>query len=661
MACTNLFILEFIVLLISGVKGQEAVDYFGKEIGDFGQQSTPSYDIQGTVYAINDNKLWLRGFTYNGNAPDAYFWAGTSTSPDDTGSLIPDEIGRTATLRAYDNENFIISLPPGGDISELKWIAVWSQSQSMSFAHVNIATSFVPPSTHNLGHLGFDRLVHDTEADSVEIIDTQTVKFYNLKYDGRGPAAYFWVGTGSVSASGSRIPDETGRIKVLRKYTGEDITVQFDGDRTVFSYGYIGLWCEAARQNFGHVEIPNRNQLNVPPSLENFELVNEYDNCEELDERLQVSWTVRDDDVIDIQLRGRVNVNDYMAFGLSGSTSSTLMFGADVTVAWFDGNIGRAQDYKLTAYAQCSGGSGACPDTEVGAVNDVDDASAVLLNGVTSIAFSRKLDTGDSVGDKVISTTGSTQIVWSIGQINADRLAVRHIERGGMSLSFGRSPSKSCSSLGDLDEVNGWKELRLIGDEDNMELTAVIGQSGGERGYTSITDNVGWGISWYINDMLIPRIYLKRNVNYTFKVLGGNDASQSASYHPFYITNDKGGGYASLTDMEKVNHVIYAGPVNGTLCELNDKNGDKSTTSTSAEAYRKTLEMQCASPKEEATLTWTPDASTPDIVYYQCYTHRFLGWQINVVDELPPSSSTTLSPVAGLFYILSFSIIIGLF
>jgi hypothetical protein len=32
-------------------------------------------------------------------------------------------------------------------------------------------------------------------------------------------------------------------------------------------------------------------------------------------------------------------------------------------------------------------------------------------------------------------------------------------------------------------------------------------------------------------------------------------------------------------------------------------------------------------------LKWTPDASTPDIVYYQCTAHAKLGWRIHVKDD----------------------------
>ena len=42
-----------------------------------------------------------------------------------------------------------------------------------------------------------------------------------------------------------------------------------------------------------------------------------------------------------------------MGFGLSGSPSATLMFGADPTIAWFDDTEGpQAVDYYLSAYTQ---------------------------------------------------------------------------------------------------------------------------------------------------------------------------------------------------------------------------------------------------------------------------------------------------------------------
>lgn len=44
-----------------------------------------------------------------------------------------------------------------------------------------------------------------------------------------------------------------------------------------------------------------------------------------------------------------------MGFGLSGSDSSTLMYGADATIAWFDDkDRPQAEDYYLSQYTQVS-------------------------------------------------------------------------------------------------------------------------------------------------------------------------------------------------------------------------------------------------------------------------------------------------------------------
>lgn len=80
---------------------------------------------------------------------------------------------------------------------------------------------------------------------------------------------------------------------------------------------------------------------------------------------------------------------------------------------------------------------------------------------------------------------------------------------------------------------------------------AQMGPTGGKRGYSAITGHVGWGISWYINGLLIPEIYLVRGKTYTFVVEGGLDPDVPAKYHPFYITDDPIGGYEYKTDEEK--------------------------------------------------------------------------------------------------------------
>lgn len=63
--------------------------------------------------------------------------------------------------------------------------------------------------------------------------------------------------------------------------------------------------------------------------------------------------------------------------------------------------------------------------------------------------------------------------------------------------------------------------------------------------------HVGWGISWYINGLLIPEINVVRGKKYTFIVEGGENPDVPARYHPFYITDDSIGGYQHKTAEEK--------------------------------------------------------------------------------------------------------------
>lgn len=68
---------------------------------------------------------------------------------------------------------------------------------------------------------------------------------------------------------------------------------------------------------------------------------------------------------------------------------------------------------------------------------------------------------------------------------------------------------------------------------------------------SSFIGHVGWGISWYINGLLIPEIHVVRGKTYTFVVEGGNNPDIPAKYHPFYISDDPVGGYEHKREEEK--------------------------------------------------------------------------------------------------------------
>lgn len=162
-------------------------------------------------------------------------------------------------------------------------------------------------------------------------------------------------------------------------------------------------------------------------------------------------------------------------------------------------------------------------------------------------------------------------------------------------------------------------------------IRAVIGPTGGKRGYTPITGNPSWGIAWYLNDLLIPEVTVERGQTYTFLVEGGNSESNPAKYHPFYITNSPEGGFGQLREAKQKVETIFAGvrydednypkpTAVGRYCEYEHKTIDHSDTIETFEDYMKTLTLKCE-PGEPAMLNWTVTDDTPDLVYYQV---RFL-------------------------------------
>ncbi|KAH7941166.1 hypothetical protein HPB49_010664 [Dermacentor silvarum] len=197
------------------------------------------------------------------------------------------------------------------------------------------------------------------------------------------------------------------------------------------------------------------------------------------------------------------------------------------------------------------------------------------------------------------------------------------------------------------DPVFGGRDIHGV-----KEFTATIGPTAGDHGYEKITGRVGWGISWWINGELIPVLHVKRGETYTFIVEGGNDKSVGARYHPFYITSSQSGGGSKVDRkvLGQKNHTLLAGVVLdaqgnvdvskgiGRFCEYTETvASDEAKT---MEDYKKSVKKRCSS-GHPGKFTWTPDSNTPDMVFYQCFTHFYIGWKIMVTGDAHSSEEST--------------------
>ncbi|XP_054714140.1 protein Skeletor, isoforms B/C-like [Uloborus diversus] len=620
-------------------------NYLGVPIGEF---KSNAHGLKGAVFAASDNTFYITDFSYDGEGPDAYFWAGTTEQPSPDGFIVPDEFGTKQVLGKYSNQNIAITLPDGKKISDIKWLSVWCRKFAANFGYIIISDDIQLPKEADLGPLS--SLAHGVRSGSVIIKDAKTIHISNLHYDGAGPDAFFLVGRGEAPhPAGTKVPDENGRMQKLHGYSGESIEIRLPDELTIFDFDWFALYCIAFQQNFGHVLIPK--DLNVPADLQTllagFRKEMKFDNCEELFPGvLLVSWKIQGHDLF-LQLAGRAEENEYLSFGRSGNEDRAAMVGADVAVAFFDAETKKAKvvDYYLSAKSQCSQQSGACPDQKLRGEENTELLAWERKDGIFTVTYKRPLGSSDGQ-DLSIPVSIPVSVVAAIGPLNSQKETAFHTHyytKDAKKIHFGRSPPQDrCNPLKTMttSKPSSWLPLKIAGP---TTFRAQIGPTGGDKGYTAITGAQSWGIAWWMNGLLIPELTVRRGTNYTFIVEGGDDVTNSAAYHPLYITNNpEGGGGQFLDQLGLSNHTVYAGifvdasakivPTGvGRYCEWKHKSIDKSEESETFEEFKNTLRLDCRD-GHPGMFFWVPDENTPDLVYYQCFTHRNLGWKINVVD-----------------------------
>jgi hypothetical protein len=94
--------------------------------------------VSGTLFSCGENALQIDNFTYDGSAPDLYFWIGdkelSNQNPINKGLKIVTEDDK-GPLEKYDNATMEIKIPDDQDIktSNMKWFSVWCEKFTVEF------------------------------------------------------------------------------------------------------------------------------------------------------------------------------------------------------------------------------------------------------------------------------------------------------------------------------------------------------------------------------------------------------------------------------------------------------------------------------------------------------------------------------------------------
>ncbi|CAI5454615.1 unnamed protein product [Caenorhabditis angaria] len=171
----------------------------------------------------------------------------------------------------------------------------------------------------------------------------------------------------------------------------------------------------------------------------------------------------------------------------------------------------------------------------------------------------------------------------------------------------------------------------LRGTQDRRNLTFQLAETNNIKPYSGFPYLRAPKYVWFVNSVQTPDLYLVRNETYTFNIEGGKDKSIPQFFNPLYIGNDEHGAYNELSPMEAEKVTIYSpGPVDsnsGPLCIWSQLKPHQNASD---------MFLECDGwPEDVHTFVFTPNDTTPSVLYYNSATNFDMGGRIFIVDELP--------------------------
>ncbi|XP_055374407.1 protein Skeletor, isoforms B/C isoform X2 [Condylostylus longicornis] len=548
----------------------------------------------------------------------------------------------------------------GKRIKDIRWLAIWCPRFTFDLGEVFIPVGLDVPKPRVLQE--FKRLAHGVRSSNVSVLDAKTFYVPNFHFDGE-IESYFWAGNGSEpNIMGIKVPNEMGLYDSLRAYQGEDIEIQLPGSLTVHNIDWISIWSISYRQNFGHVLIP-KDLLDVPPALGQTKLTPPWwykptttttsttsspkvKNCRTLlPKRMQIKWEIGST-YIEIELLGRILDDQFMLLGFSKS-SNVEENGADIVIAYFDVQLNNfvVEDYFISQFSECDGKHGLCQDSYYGGKNDIMLLTGDRKNSTTIIKFKRLLQTNEPFADEDFMINSHMTVFGFIGMLDSTQKPkfstsfVEAIQRA-IKINFSQAYDDDCrvNLYTITEEIPIWPD-NILQDVDTFYVR--VGPNLDKRNKI-LYGRWSLEVVYYINGLMAPEIVVERGKTYTFVIETGFDEEVSKRYYPFYITNSPEGNIKYKLPDELKNHVFYLGietspegyliPTGvGQFC-IYTVDFDIQLQDLSKNELKSSLKEDCEE-GQPGILNWTVPLDAPDLLYYQCFSEKNMGWQITVINQ----------------------------
>jgi len=142
--------MKFLVVLGTLVALSSTAHGEGVKAGEF---TNYAHGIGGSVYALDEKTLLIKGFTYDGSGPDAFFWAGTQGSPSSVGTILPypfdgkffeyeDQSAPILTGQYSGDTDIKLTLPDTLKATDIKWLSVWCRAFGVNFGDMSFPVDF---------------------------------------------------------------------------------------------------------------------------------------------------------------------------------------------------------------------------------------------------------------------------------------------------------------------------------------------------------------------------------------------------------------------------------------------------------------------------------------------------------------------------------------